>query len=311
MSAKRLRNEEKIPEALVEACEKLANDLIKEYKKRYSDTPPFDPVMINPEAIAKQLHIKVRKEDISRLGYALTGGGEETIVLDKKERRDYRSRWTCAHELAHILFSNLETKDINIERLCNIFAANLLMPAEYMRKFSQNIENNFSFQTFENIKKYFDVSLESVILRINELNLLKNPDYFILILKEEVNKFTGRTKKLRVSSRVLPTKADFYIPENIGAVTLGLSMVEELLGLSNLESKVVPQEHLILRVRDPHTGKYKREGVTCRAKYKCYGTTAEYKYILGLFDRLQIGVTKQNYASKAQTLLPFPPNLSR
>lgn len=264
---------------LIEGCIKLANELIQYYTKQYLDFPPF-----HPERIAETLlNIKVEENDISRSGCVSTYKEKKFIILNKKEPSN-RKRFTCAHELAHILFYEkmLTTENIDVERLCDIFASNLLMPAKYLEKAFQDFELNFNFKTLEEIINSFKVSLISLIYRIKYLKLLKNSNNIILLFEDKVNKFTGQDKKLRVYKSILPVKSVFYIPENIGVDTLGLS-VEKLRKLDVLESTPSITESLISQMIDIHTGKYKKKVITCNAIYKCYGYT-EHKYILGLFD---------------------------
>lgn len=281
MGASQSLNGQDLPEPLKRECEKFVDGLIEAYIEKYSDCPPFDPRRIAEEWF--NIKVEEKNKDITRSGCALTFEGERFIIVN--DESFYRRKFTIAHELAHLLFHNkiLTIEDVDIEQLCDYFAFNLLMPAKHFEIFARDIiESDFSFETLEKIKDHFQVSLESMILRLNGLKLIENPHRFILIFKENINKFTECDKKLRVYRRVLPKKSDFYIPENIGGDTLGLP-AEELAKLGNLESLPPTEGNVISPMKDARTGKYKKQVVTCNATYKCYGHT-EHKSIVGLFE---------------------------
>lgn len=66
-------------------------------------------------------------------GYSLTLGGHRVIVLAATERW-FRSNFTLAHELGHLLVEGTPPQDgKTAENVANAFAADLLMPVEIIR----------------------------------------------------------------------------------------------------------------------------------------------------------------------------------
>ena len=66
-------------------------------------------------------------------GYSLTLGGHKVIVLAATERW-FRSNFTLAHELGHLLVEGTPPQDGKAaENMANAFAADLLMPVEHIR----------------------------------------------------------------------------------------------------------------------------------------------------------------------------------
>jgi hypothetical protein len=66
-------------------------------------------------------------------GYSLTLGGHKVIVLAATERW-FRSNFTLAHELGHLLVEGTPPQNGKAaENMANAFAADLLMPVEHIR----------------------------------------------------------------------------------------------------------------------------------------------------------------------------------
>jgi len=97
------------------------------------------------------------------------------IVINENDIRT-RQRFTEAHELMELLFSALPKvpgliaqanrfKHRDKERVCNIGAAELLMP----KKAFLSRLNEISFQSAGELSLYFDVSREAILVRMTEI----------------------------------------------------------------------------------------------------------------------------------------------
>ena len=95
------------------------------------------------------------------------------IVLNTKTEEITRRRFTCLHELGHILLGALVSEKMQerIEEICNVFAGALLLPAKVLRKFWEG-RKNFLMQDFINIKESFGISIQAIWLRAINLSLL-------------------------------------------------------------------------------------------------------------------------------------------
>jgi len=88
-----------------------------------------------------------------------------------------RSRFTLAHELCHTFFYELvpeikflpQPNDPVEERLCNLGAAELLMPAKLVKRESKG--HHICLKTLEQLATLFRVSNEAMAFRLNQLNL--------------------------------------------------------------------------------------------------------------------------------------------
>ncbi|OPX89421.1 MAG: hypothetical protein A4E53_01498 [Pelotomaculum sp. PtaB.Bin104] len=127
-----------------------------------------------------------------------------------------RERWSCAHEFAHFYLKHYETfpvsrfinghyidllseKEIYIlERECDIFVAEWLLPKE---QFLEMVKFPVTLDQAQNLKKIFNVSLDSVINRLIELGVIKNRKE--LIIEEPHLKAVNRELSDRLLRSVL------------------------------------------------------------------------------------------------------------
>jgi IrrE N-terminal-like domain len=108
-----------------------------------------------------------------------------------------RQRFTLAHEIAHTFFYDLThdppkvskgiPKSDVIERLCNLAAGHLLLPAHILEFRLQGTEA-ITAQRILRIAKEFSVSAEVVIRRLNELEKFKAPDCALLLVSKDRSK---------------------------------------------------------------------------------------------------------------------------
>lgn len=124
------------------------------------------------------------------------------IVIQSKEFRDYntnkvivvnlsdsasRRRFTIAHELAHFLLHKKEDETLfahrdagqngGIEHEANIFASNILMPEELVRKALNDIDADnwgelFNSTKIDYIARCFAVSSSAAEVRLKQLKLI-------------------------------------------------------------------------------------------------------------------------------------------
>lgn len=121
------------------------------------------------------------------------------IILSSKGYE--RNRFTLAHELAHLILKFEEKlNDKEIEHYCDYFASCLLMPKVAMKKeleFRNNsITRNVSINEIILIAKEYKISLNAVIMRLNDLGIIddyKKRNLFILLSKNGL-----KTKQLKL-----------------------------------------------------------------------------------------------------------------
>ena len=100
-------------------------------------------------------------------------------VLINKDHSSNRQRFSCAHEIGHILLSqhynrvirsrtsnyvSFKMRDAEEEYLCNLAAAELLMPSKFFEPLIDKL--NFSISSLPLLAKKFWVSIESTAMRL-------------------------------------------------------------------------------------------------------------------------------------------------
>ena len=146
--------------------EKARTVILDAVQKGWSG-PPFDPFLL-----ADQLRISVIPRD-DVLDARLVPSGAGCRIEFNPNRPPGRIRFSLAHEIAHTLFPDYRTEIRNrgasrgdawqIELLCNIAAAEILMPIGT----AVELENeDLDIENLMMLRKRFDVSTEALFLRM-------------------------------------------------------------------------------------------------------------------------------------------------
>lgn len=135
--------------------------------------PPFDPFWL-----ARHLGFSaVPRDDILDARVQASPSGQVEIEYNPNQPRN-RIRFSLAHEIAHTLFPDYvkttrnrngeqsRFDDWQLELLCNISAAEILMPAGPALEFA---EGPITIDSIIRQRKRFDVSIEALLIRIAKL----------------------------------------------------------------------------------------------------------------------------------------------
>jgi len=138
------------------------------------------------QIIAARLGVDaIKEEPLPFDGGVFDVGGRLIIKINSLSPRA-RRRFTLAHEIAHlVLESSLSLKTLKrrsscaanpeLERACDVFAAELLMPSEDIVPFVSNLGLQ-SPEKLQVLSRKYEVSLHSAALRVHsDLGLWKRP----------------------------------------------------------------------------------------------------------------------------------------
>ena len=170
-SVKRLGTKDPVQEIVVRA-QRLVSDALD---AGWSG-PPFDPV-----ALASFLRIPVVPTDDVRDARTLPGGARSRLQIQfNPNRPPARVRFSIAHEIAHTLFPDcsefvrnrvayheLTPDGWQLESLCNLAAAEFLMPAGTL---PDHIVNEAGIDELAAWRDKYDVSMEALLLRLTKLS---------------------------------------------------------------------------------------------------------------------------------------------
>jgi Zn-dependent peptidase ImmA (M78 family) len=141
--------------------------------------PPYSPA-----SYAELRNVRdITEKDMAVDGRLIPGFDSFMIEL-RKDRSQQRKNFTCAHELAHTFFyeavpsikqrriqSQEPNHDPEEELLCNIAAAEMLMPSSSIREISSDYSP--SPEALRQISDIFETSLAATVVRIVSLQIWK------------------------------------------------------------------------------------------------------------------------------------------
>ncbi|MGM9803463.1 MAG: helix-turn-helix domain-containing protein [Muribaculaceae bacterium] len=139
--------------------------------------------------ILEENKIKVMEIDAPSSFDGLSGFVNEynpVIVLNMNFCSE-RKRFTALHELGHLLLSfddSISTKDI--ERFCNLFASEMLISSDiFMNKIGHN-RHDISLKELIDIQKQFGISIDALMYKAKELNIITESRYSSFQKKKNV-----------------------------------------------------------------------------------------------------------------------------
>jgi len=210
---------EKLRSLLVEQARALVNNLITSTGRH---VPPF-PI----DELAKLQGIKrIEKIDLGETDAALLKLTDGYVIRVNTNHHPYRQNFSCAHEIGHTLLHDLERKSTDSpefrtitssvgrktrERLCDAFAAELLMPEPIFRKYL--LRFGASANAMEWLSNTFRVSIPAVAIRTAQIS----EEPCIAILWRRCEKARSKGFLLIWSARPEETLhgGDFHIQERV------------------------------------------------------------------------------------------------
>lgn len=207
---------------IIERAKQLVNKLIED---RGHDKPPF-----LPEEFARLQGIKkIVKTDLGEASAILLKLHDGDIIKVNENHLPVRQNFSCAHEIGHTLFSEMEELEHYIksieyrtfdpqgeadarktarERLCDVAATELLMPESVFRKYLSGF--GVSVHSIEQLANIFKVSIRAAAWRIAEV---RTEPCIALLWQPHPS---AKSKALRLAWRVGPGRnsrgKSYYMP---------------------------------------------------------------------------------------------------
>lgn len=214
-------NQEQATTLIVERAKQLVSQLIE---NRGHDKPPF-----LPEEFARLRGInKIVKADLGKTSAVLLRFPDSYVIKVNEKHHPVRQNFSCAHEIGHILFSELkleryipsiEYRTFNPqaqaidraktrERLCDVAAAELLMPEMVFRKYLSGV--GVSIDVIERLADIFRASVQATAIRIAEVS----PEPCLALLWKPILGTKSKLLKLAwcVGSGIKLPGRSYYMP---------------------------------------------------------------------------------------------------
>jgi Zn-dependent peptidase ImmA (M78 family) len=200
----------KYQRATIEEAVEAAAQLVREPMLAGMDRYCRIPVDLNDVAHRVGVEIGTHLESTdARLGALVLEKGKHSASIGT-EGTAGQDRFTLAHEIGHRLFregtmhaiESLSIREKEAEdKVCEMFAAALLMPSSFMPSVIEQIPGDGPWDILESIERaarQFGVSLPAMVFRVGQFSTRKSPSLILLCLSYFPNRFTRIQPSLRV-----------------------------------------------------------------------------------------------------------------
>ncbi len=241
------------------------NEIVSEFTSDYSDIVVLDERDIYPIVsriksdwklgedginnlieILEENKIKVVEIEEIKSFDGLSGyvNGKNPIIVLNKSFDSERKRFTALHELGHLLLNfDSSISDDKIEKLCNLFASEMLISKDvFINKIGSN-RRDISLQELKDIQMQFGISIDALMYKAKHLNIITDSRYktfqkkknAVHTFKAEVeasrtkeetsNRFVRLVYRALASEIISTSKASVLLDSSINAVRNQLNLV--------------------------------------------------------------------------------------
>ncbi len=221
----------KYPCNSIDDAEKAANDF-RNYIKISNKQPISDLINILENLLIIIIQIKNpdnRFDDFDGLSEIVNN--IPVIILLDGIKDGARQRFTIAHELGHLVL-NINSNELDEEKLCNRFASALLMPKEAIINEFGYSRKNINFFELTAFKSEYKVSYAATIYRLKDLNIISEYLYkkLSIFLSKRIGKNDPKPIQPEISYQfkkiVYKLEADEIISLNKACELLGVTVDE-------------------------------------------------------------------------------------
>lgn len=112
-------------------------------------------------------------------GFSTWANGTIPVIGLNSQRRESldRYRFTVLHELAHLLLEIEAFSGKEQESFCNYFAGAMLFPHSAIERELGLKRNHISLEELKAIKRQYGISMQAIVYRLKELNIISNNTY--------------------------------------------------------------------------------------------------------------------------------------
>jgi hypothetical protein len=209
-------------------------------------TPPF-----LPEYLAYLRGIRVTKQDLGSLSGLLVPLREGYEIKLNAKHPTERQNYSCAHEIAHTFFQDDEgtalieqfsdgngRKDKWEERLCDIAAAELLMPKTIFGQYASSCD--FSILSLQKLAYVFNTSIRATATRLGSISPRPCFVGFSTLEFEGSNEETNRSSSFSFDMKISSGGGRFCISRKVN------SKNSSLLKAYKSDSPIYSQERMKL-----------------------------------------------------------------
>lgn len=161
------------------------------------------------------------------------------IVISSKWPGD-RQRFNLAHELAHYIFIDHLSPELDEEQACNRFAGAFLFPCEAVFQLVGKERRAIEWQELCLLKEQFQISMGAICYRLKDLRIIQEPYYKSLVIHFRQKGWHRKEPGLAVPAEKVHTFNQMLF-HALGEEYIGESKAAELLSCSLSQLKALRQ----------------------------------------------------------------------
>ena len=155
--------------------------------------------------------------------------GMPVIVLNRNLISE-RRRLTLFHELAHLILAFDDGADV--ERLCNVFANEVLLPSVVLKSLLGEHRKNLSWKELKLIQTGFGISVDAIMVKAKQLGIITESVHRALCI--DMNRNTELKRRVQESVYPKETSSRFerLVYKSLADAMISVSKAASLLGTS-------------------------------------------------------------------------------
>lgn len=154
-------------------CEEDAIDLACKFRK---DLNIGSDAIVSAIDLLESAGIKIIEIDYCNdFDGTCNKAGDIPVIVVNKNINSERKRLTIFHELGHLLLNCIE--GVDKERMCNIFANEILIPSERIKSILGEARHDISLIELKAIQREYGISVDALMVKARQLNIITENRY--------------------------------------------------------------------------------------------------------------------------------------
>lgn len=161
------------------------------------------------------------------------------VIIINQNMNQERKRLTILHELGHLLLSF--SQDADVEKLCTIFANEVLIPSEIFKSIIGESRHGISLVELQSIQKDFGISIDALMAKAAELNIISKKRYTGYYMKKNTNpQLKEKVEKSLYNKEYITNRFERLVYSALAREIISYSKAAALLDVSvaNVNEKV-------------------------------------------------------------------------
>lgn len=130
----------------------------------------------NPIGVLENRGVKIIEiETDSKFDGSCICDYEVPVIVLNKNVNSERRRFTLFHELAHLILAFPD--NVEVEKLCHIFAAEVLLPSAVLKQIIGERRKNISLVELKDVQQLYGISVEAIMAKAVQLSIINENQY--------------------------------------------------------------------------------------------------------------------------------------